>query len=146
MANLKEVRDRIKSVQNTQQITKAMKMVSAAKLRRAQDAIVQLRPYSVKLNEMLSNILSNLGGDADTSFGQERIVENACMVVVTSNRGLCGAFNANIIKSAIETIDEKFAAQRENGKLSIDYSKIPLQIVMKGNQNEQRVRLLEHLN
>lgn len=119
MANLKEVRDRIKSVQNTQQITKAMKMVSAAKLRRAQQAIVQMRPYSNKLNAMLRNILSNLGGSSDTSFGVERPVEKACIVVVTSNRGLCGAFNSNVIKSAIATIDEKYADVRAKGNLSM---------------------------
>lgn len=119
MANLKEVRDRIKSVQNTQQITKAMKMVSAAKLRRAQQAITQMRPYANKLNEMLRNILSNLDGDVSTSFGQERKVEKACVVVVTSNRGLCGAFNSNVIKAAIATINEKYAEVRKNGNLTL---------------------------
>ena len=77
MANLKEVRERIKSVKNTQQITKAMKMVSASKLRRAQMAITQMRPYANKLNSMLKNILSNLEGDANTSFGDERAIDNA---------------------------------------------------------------------
>jgi len=75
MANLKEVRERIKSVKNTQQITKAMKMVSASKLRRAQMAITQMRPYANKLNEMLVNILSNLEGDANTAFGKERPID-----------------------------------------------------------------------
>ena len=119
MANLKEVRERIKSVNNTQQITKAMKMVSAAKLRRAQQAIQQMRPYANKLNEMLRNILSNLEGNADTSFGQERPVEKACLVVVTSNRGLCGAFNSNVIKAAVRTIEEKYAAVEANGNLTM---------------------------
>ena len=119
MANLKEVRDRIQSVINTQQITKAMKMVSASKLRRAQDAIVQMRPYANKLNEMLRNILSNLEGDIDTSFGQERPIERACVVVITSSRGLCGAFNANIIKEAVLTIDNKYADVRAKGHLDI---------------------------
>ena len=118
-ANLKEVRDRIKSVKNTQQITKAMKMVSAAKLRRAQQAIVQMRPYANKLQEMLSNILSNLDGDADTVFGKERPIQNACIVVVTSNRGLCGGFNTNIIKAAVATIEGKFADQAKSGNLTI---------------------------
>ena len=118
-ANLKEVRDRIKSVKSTQQITKAMKMVSAAKLRKAQQAIVQMRPYANKLNEMLTNILSNLDGDASTSFGTERKVENALIVVVTSNRGLCGAFNSNVIKEAVNTINTKFVEQKDNGKLTI---------------------------
>lgn len=119
MANLKEVRDRIKSVQNTQQITKAMKMVSAAKLRRAQDAILQMRPYADKLNQVLRNILSNLEGDVGSSLGIEREVKKACIVVVTSNRGLCGAFNSNISKAAVQLINGKFAAQRDSGHLSV---------------------------
>lgn len=118
-ANLKEVRERIKSVQNTQQITKAMKMVSAAKLRKAQQAIQQMRPYADKLNQMLRNILSNLDGDANTVFGQERPVEKACMVVVTSDRGLCGAFNTYVIKAAVACIDHDFSAARANGNLTI---------------------------
>lgn len=119
MANLKEVRERITSVKSTQQITKAMKMVSAAKLRRAQQAIQQMRPYANKLNEMLGNILSSLGSDANTSFGTERNIESVLMVVVTSNRGLCGAFNTNVIKAAIASIENNYTAQREAGKLRI---------------------------
>jgi len=119
MANLKEVRDRIVSVQNTQQITKAMKMVSAAKLRRAQDAITQMRPYANKLDSMLRNILSNLEGDAGTVFGQERVVERACIVVVTSNRGLCGAFNTNVIKAALAAMNGKFADVHARGNLTM---------------------------
>jgi len=119
MANLKEVRDRIKSVKNTQQITKAMKMVAASKLRRAQMAITQMRPYANKLNEMLVNILSNLEGDANTTFGKERPIEAACIVVVTSNKGLCGAFNNNVIKAAAAKIDTDYAAVRKAGKLTI---------------------------
>ena len=119
MANLKEVRERITSVISTQQITKAMKMVSAAKLRKAQGAIQQLRPYSEKLNGMLSNILSNLGADASTSFGQSRKVQKACIVLITSNRGLCGAFNTNLVKTAVQLVEEKYAEQRAAGNLSI---------------------------
>ena len=119
MANLKAVRERIVSVQNTQQITKAMKMVSAAKLRRAQMAIQQMRPYANKLNEMLRNILTNLGGEADTKFGIERPVTKACVVVVTSSRGLCGAFNTNVIKSAVATIENRFAEVHKAGNLTI---------------------------
>jgi len=103
---LKEVRDRIKSVKSTQQITKAMKMVSAAKLRKAQDAIVALRPYSNKLDQMLKNILSNIEGDASSSFGTERPVSKVLVVPVTSNRGLCGAFNSNIVKEAAKIIEQ----------------------------------------
>ncbi|MEL7019964.1 MAG: ATP synthase F1 subunit gamma [Bacteroidota bacterium] len=128
MANLKEVRDRIKSVNNTKQITNAMKMVSAAKLRRAQDAIVRMRPYANKLNDMLVNILSNLEGGANTSFGQERPIHNACVVVVTSNRGLAGAFNSNVAKAAVRTIEEKYAEVYEKGNLTI------LPIGKKGNE------------
>lgn len=119
MANLKEVRDRIKTVNNTQQITKAMKMVAAAKLRRAQQAIQQMRPYSDKLDAMLRNILSNLEGDADTVFGQERPIERACIVVVTSNRGLAGAFNTNVIKAAVELMNTKYADVLAAGNLSV---------------------------
>lgn len=119
MANLKEIRARISSVTSTQQITKAMKMVSASKLRRAQTAIQQLRPYSSKLNAMMSNLLSNIDGDASSSFGVERNVENVCMVVVTSNRGLCGAFNSNVIKAAVAKLNEKYATQLAAGKVTI---------------------------
>ncbi len=118
-ANLKEVRERIKSVINTQQITKAMKMVSASKLRRAQMAIQQMRPYADKLNAMLRNILSNLDGDASTIYGIERPIERACVVVVTSNRGLCGAFNSNVCKAAVAVIDQKYAQARAKGGLEI---------------------------
>ena len=117
--SLKEVRERISSVKNTQQITKAMKMVAASKLRRAQMAIQQMRPYADKLNQMLRNILSNLDGDASSKYGEQRQVEKACMVIVTSNRGLCGAFNSNVIKEAVATIDEKFGEVRANGNLTL---------------------------
>ena len=116
---LKEVRERIKSISSTQQITSAMKMVSAAKLKKAQDSIVQLRPYAFRLNQMLINILSNLEGDVNTKLGIEREVKNAVLVVVTSNRGLCGAFNANIIKVAEKSLKTEFKDQYDNGNVSI---------------------------
>ncbi|MDX1913368.1 MAG: ATP synthase F1 subunit gamma [Saprospiraceae bacterium] len=116
---LKEVRERIKSVINTQQITKAMKMVSAAKLRKAQNAIVQVRPYADRLNRMLSNILSNLDGGGDTSFGKAREVKQVLIVVMTSNRGLCGAFNTNICKETVALINEKYGKQRREGNVSV---------------------------
>ncbi len=116
---LKEVRERIKSVGSTQQITKAMKMVSASKLRRAQNAIVQMRPYANRMNRMLSNILSNMSGDGSTKFGTVRPVKTACMVVVTSNRGLCGAFNTNVIKAAIARINESYGDVRRAKNLTI---------------------------
>ena len=108
-ANLKEVRERITSVKSTQQITKAMKMVSAAKLRRAQQAIVQMRPYADRLNRMMKNILSNLDGDVNSSYGKSRDVKKALLVIVTSDRGLCGAFNSNIIKQTQNLIDNVYA-------------------------------------
>ena len=116
---LKEVRNRIKSVQNTQQITKAMKMVSAAKLRKAQDNIVQMRPYARKLQEVLSNIVSNSDGAAGSSLATERVIEKVLMIVITSDRGLCGAYNANIIKLAKTAIREKYAVQAAKGNVRI---------------------------
>lgn len=116
---LKEVRNRIKSVQSTQQITKAMKMVSAAKLRRAQDAIIQMRPYSQKLQEMLSNIVSAASSDVSLPLAEVRTTERVLLIVVTSDRGLCGAYNANVIKAARNTISTKYAAQHAKGNVTI---------------------------
>ncbi len=116
---LKEVRNRIKSVQSTQQITKAMKMVSAAKLRRAQDAITQMRPYAQKLQEMLSNIVSNSDGDVNLALAAERPVEKVMIIVVTSDRGLCGGYNSNLIKLARQVIKEKYASQQAKGNVYI---------------------------
>jgi F-type H+-transporting ATPase subunit gamma len=116
---LKEVRNRIKSVQSTQQITKAMKMVSAAKLRRAQDAIIQMRPYAKKLQELLSNIVSNSEGEVGMALAAERPVEKVLLIVVTSDRGLAGAFNTNLIKLAKTTIAEKYEAQHKKGNVFI---------------------------
>lgn len=116
---LKEVRNRIKSVQNTQQITKAMKMVSAAKLRRAQDAIIQMRPYARKLQEVLTNIVSNSEGEIGMNLASERPVEKVLMIVITSDRGLSGAYNANIIKLAKLTIKEKYQSQASKGNVQI---------------------------
>jgi len=116
---LREVRDRIKSIQNSQQITKAMKMVSAAKLRRAQDAIIQMRPYAQKLQELLSNIVSSSEGDLGSSLAVERPVEKALLIVITSDRGLAGAYNTNIIKAAKATIREKYASQYAKGNVAI---------------------------
>jgi F-type H+-transporting ATPase subunit gamma len=104
MANLKEIRNRIVSVNSTKQITSAMKMVSAAKLRKAQDAVVQMRPYSNKMQEIISNISAGLDS-MDGAFSDQRTVENVLIVGITSNRGLCGGFNNNVIKSAIKLAD-----------------------------------------
>ncbi|PWT97750.1 MAG: ATP synthase F1 subunit gamma [Bacteroidetes bacterium] len=116
---LKEVRNRIKSIQSTQQITKAMKMVSAAKLRRAQDAIVQMRPYAKKLQEMLSNIVSNAEGNLGSNLALERPVERVLVIPVSSDRGLCGAYNANVIKLARNLVNEKYAEQLRKGNVTI---------------------------
>src|ERR1700710_562003 len=114
---LKEVRNRIKSVQSTQQITKAMKMVSAAKLRRAQEAITQMRPYARKLQEMLSNIVSNAEGEVGGSLAHARPVEKVLFIVITSDRGLAGAYNANIIKLAKSSIAERYPTQLAKGNV-----------------------------
>ena len=106
---LKEVRNRIQSVKSTQQITKAMKMVSAAKLRRAQDAIVQMRPYAQKLQEMLGNIVSSAEGDVDMALAVERPIQKVLVIVITSDRGLCGGYNSSLIKLAKELIHDKYA-------------------------------------
>ena len=118
MANLKEVRIRISSVQSTQQITKAMKMVSAAKLKRATNAIIQLRPYATKLKEILGNLSASLE-DSSSPFIQEREPNKVLIVVVSSNRGLAGAFNMNVIKTANNLIAEKYSEQLKKGNVSI---------------------------
>jgi len=118
MANLKEVRNRIKSVSSTQQITKAMKMVSAAKLKRATNAIVQLRPYANKLKDLLANLSASLE-DGSSPFLQQREPNKVLVVVVSSNRGLAGAFNANVIKTANNLIAEKYSEQLRAGNVSI---------------------------
>lgn len=116
---LKEVRLRIQSVTSTQQITKAMKMVSAAKLRRAQDAIIQMRPYTQKLQEMLSNIVSSLNDNLSLPLAEERPVENVLVITITSDRGTCGAYNANVIKAATNLVKENYASQLAKGNVTI---------------------------
>ena len=98
MANLKEIRNRISSVSSTMQITSAMKMVSAAKLKKAQDAITAMRPYANKLTELLQNLSATLDADSGSKYATQRDVNKVLVVAITSNRGLCGAFNSNIIK------------------------------------------------
>src|SRR5690606_38103647 len=116
---LKEVRNRIKSVQNMQQITKAMKMVSAAKLRKAQDSIIQMRPYAKKLQEVLGNIVSSLEGEVGMELAETRPVEKVLLIVITSDRGLCGAYNSNLIKLAKQTIETTYAEQFKNKNVEI---------------------------
>ena len=118
MANLKEVRNRIASVSSTQQITKAMKMVSAAKLKRATDSIVQLRPYAEKLKEILGNLSSSIEGNA-SPFLEIRTPKKVLVVIVTSNKGLAGAFNTNAIKTAGRLIQERYSEQVARSNVSI---------------------------
>lgn len=117
MANLKEVRTRIASVSSTQQITSAMKMVSAAKFRRAQNAIIGIRPYANQLNEIVDDI--DTGGDVLTPFHAVRPLRTVLLVVVTSNKGLCGAFNSNVIKLAQQRIDHYRQTMPADGTLQV---------------------------
>ncbi len=119
MANLKEVRTRITSVISTQQITKAMKMVSAAKLKRAQDAIITMRPYASKLREIMENISGSLEGSAGGQFSVARPVNKILIIAVSSNRGLCGAFNANINRTVSRLIRENYAVQSRAGNVKV---------------------------
>jgi F-type H+-transporting ATPase subunit gamma len=119
MPSLKEVKNRISSVTSTQQITKAMKMVAAAKLRKSQERIVQLRPYSEKLSAILENVSATLTDASDNIYGIEREVNKVLVVVITSDRGLCGGFNTNAIKGALTLIDTKFKKQHSVGNVDI---------------------------
>jgi len=112
MANLKEIRNRIASVGSTMQITSAMKMVSAAKLKKAQDAITAMRPYSEKLTELLQNLSATLDTDSGSSFAQQREVNKVLVVAITSNRGLAGAFNSNIIKASKALKEKTYAGKQ----------------------------------
>jgi F-type H+-transporting ATPase subunit gamma len=116
---LKEVRNRIKSIQSTQQITKAMKMISATKLRKAQDAIIQMRPYAKKLRELVVNVIGNSDSDIVSGLSVERPIEKLLFIVITSDRGSCGAYNSNLIKLTKSTIKEKYAAQAAKGNIWI---------------------------
>lgn len=119
MASLKEVRNRIVSVSSTQQITKAMKMVAAAKLRRAQDNIIQMRPYAQKLGDMLATVSAGAESANESPLKKVRPVEKVLLILVTSDRGLCGAFNSNIIKAAIQQINTSYAEQAAKGNVEI---------------------------
>ncbi|GGH38046.1 ATP F0F1 synthase subunit gamma [Mangrovimonas yunxiaonensis] len=111
MANLKEIRNRISSVSSTMQITSAMKMVSAAKLKKAQDAITAMRPYADKLTELLQSLSATLEGDSGSAFAAQREVKKVLIVAITSNRGLCGAFNSNIIKEVNRLTNETYSGK-----------------------------------
>jgi F-type H+-transporting ATPase subunit gamma len=143
MANLKAIRIRITSFKSTRQITSAMKMVSAAKLRKAQDKIVRLRPYANKLHEMLVNLSQSLAdSEVENIYGRVSPPEKVLIVVVTSNRGLCGAFNTNVINETRRIISEKYADQYRKGNLSL------LTIGKKGFDyfRKQKVKLLPEQN
>ncbi|GAB4343215.1 MAG: ATP synthase F1 subunit gamma [Flammeovirgaceae bacterium] len=119
MPSLKEVRARINSVISTQQITKAMKMVAAAKLRKAQERIIQMRPYSKKMADILANVSATLKEEQSNPFAEVRDIEKVLIVVITSDRGLCGAFNTNVIKATNALLNEKFAEQFKKGKVEL---------------------------
>jgi len=125
MANLKEIRTRITSVGSTMQITSAMKMVSAAKLKRAQDAIIQMRPYANKLTELLKNLSASLDSSDGGIYSLERDIKKVLLVTITSNRGLCGGFNAYIIKSTKALINNEYKSVKVDvlsiGKKSSEY-------------------------
>ena len=108
MANLKEIRNRISSIGSTMQITSAMKMVSAAKLKKAQDAITAMKPYAEKLTELLQSLSATLEGNVGGAYSEQREVNKVLLVTVTSNRGLCGGFNSSIIKKTVSTIKESY--------------------------------------
>src|SRR5688572_20828445 len=114
---LKEVRNRIQSVNSTQQITKAMKMVAAAKLRRAQDAITQMRPYAQHLQTMLNNISAQIDDDDINPFAREREANRVLIVVITSDRGLAGAFNANVTKAVVSLLNTQYSTQLAAGNV-----------------------------
>ena len=119
MANLKEVRIRIQSVNSTQQITKAMKMVSASKLRRATIAIQQIRPYTTKLQDIKNNIQANLDGEIEVKLAKDREIKNVVIILVTSDKGLCGGFNSNLFKTTKRLIAEKYEALNKSGNVTI---------------------------
>jgi F-type H+-transporting ATPase subunit gamma len=118
MAGLKEIRTRIASVKTTRQVTSAMKMVSAAKLKKAQDSILQIRPYAEKLHEILTSLSASLENVEDSVYTQSREPNKVLIVLITSNRGLCGGFNSNISKKAIELVNAKYSKQLKLGNVN----------------------------
>jgi F-type H+-transporting ATPase subunit gamma len=135
MANLKEVRLRISSVISTMQITKAMKMVSAAKLRRATERITHIRPYNTQLQKVLVNVVKSLQGELNISYARVRPVHRILIVMITSDKGLCGGFNTNIIKAARALIANEYAALAQNGGVDL------LTIGKKGNDWSKSTKL-----
>ncbi len=119
MANLKDIRTRISSVKSTRQITNAMKMVSASKLRKAQNAITQLRPYANKLNEILSRLSEVKGSSSENIYATQKEEKNVLIVAISSNRGLCGPFNSSVVKRVIDLANNQYSEQHKNGNLKI---------------------------
>lgn len=119
MSSLKDIRTRISSVKSTRQITSAMKMVSAAKLKKAQDSVINLRPYAHKLNEILNNITKSVNIIEDNIYARSGYPERILFVVISSNKGLCGAFNMNVIKETIRIIDEDYYGENEQGNVDV---------------------------
>ncbi|MBN2615744.1 MAG: ATP synthase F1 subunit gamma [Bacteroidales bacterium] len=119
MANLKEVRNRIASVKSTKQITSAMKLVAAAKLRRAQDAIIKMRPYASKLHEILSDLSATMEDSNEDVYSKQRDLNSVLLIVITSNRGLCGAFNVNVVKQAVKLLQTELAPLHADQKVSV---------------------------
>jgi F-type H+-transporting ATPase subunit gamma len=119
MASLKEIRQRISSVKSTRQITSAMKMVSAAKLKRAQDAIIQIRPFASRLGRILQEVNQAAGEGISSPLSEMREPGKVLLVVISSNRGLCGGFNSNIIKGIIDLIGGEFREQHANGRFDL---------------------------
>ncbi len=117
MASLKEVRIRISSVNSTRQITSAMKMVAASKLRKAQNAILNMRPYAQKLQHIMQDLTNDMEGSDEGVYTADRGDQNVLIVTITSNRGLCGAFNANVVKNAINLVESNFAEQNKKGNV-----------------------------
>jgi F-type H+-transporting ATPase subunit gamma len=118
MANLKEIRIRITSVESTKQITSAMKLVAASKLKRAQDAVTRMRPYANKLTEILQDLSSGSDNDGNV-YGEQRDIDKVLLVPISSNRGLCGAFNANVVKRVNNLLKEDYASQYRNGDVDV---------------------------
>lgn len=119
MASLKEIRTRLASVQSTKQITSAMKMVSAAKLRKAQDAIIQMRPYARKLQEILLNLTKSIEEDQDNIYATPREIKRVLLLIISSNKGLCGAFNSNVAKRTIQLIEEEYSHLKKEDSIEI---------------------------
>ncbi|MFZ2284222.1 MAG: ATP synthase F1 subunit gamma [Lutibacter sp.] len=138
MANLKEIRNRITSIGSTMQITSAMKMVSAAKLKKAQDAITQMRPYANKLTELLQSLSATLEGDIENVYAEQRVVSKVLIVAITSNRGLCGGFNSSVIKGSVKYIEDNYQGKQVDilsiGKKGYDILSKNFNVVEKHNE------------